>query len=105
MSNAPLHPLLPVLEEIPYHPGRTFLHRVDSDQWKQFELLKNDHLLLEFRPLKDADLALILHHGQSILTRYQHLPRPSFLPPSPSKPIPLEDAVLQGVVTCLLRAM
>jgi len=99
------HPLLPVLEEIPHHPGRTFLHQVDSDQWKELGLKKHDRLLLEFRPLKDGDIALILHHGQPVLTRYRHLPKPSFLPPSPAKPIPQDDAVLQGVVTCLVRTM
>jgi hypothetical protein len=99
------HPLLPVLEEIPHHPGRTFLHRVDSDQWKELGLKKHDRLLLEFRPLKEGDLALILHHGQTVLTRYRHLPQPTFLPPSPAKPIPQDDAVLQGVVTCLVRTM
>jgi hypothetical protein len=46
-----------------------------------------------------------LHHGQPVLTRYRHLPQPGFLPPSPAKPIPQDDAVLQGVVTCLVRTM
>ena len=105
MLEAHAHPLLPILEEIPHHPGRTFLHRVDTDQWKELGLKKHDRLLLEFRPLKEGDLALILHHGQAILTRYRHLPQPVFLPPSPSKPIPHDDAVLQGVVTCLVRTM
>jgi hypothetical protein len=27
------------------------------------------------------------------------------VPPSPTKPIPHDDAVLQGVVTCLVRTM
>lgn len=103
MSEIPSHPLLPVLEEIPHHPGRTFLHRVDSDHWKVLGLHKNDRLLLEFRALKEGDLAMILHHGQATLTRYRHLPRPAFIPPPPSKSIPQEDAVLQGVVTCLVR--
>ena len=105
MSVLTSHPLLRLLEEIPHQPGRTFLHRVDSDQWKELGLVKNDHLLIEFRPLKNQDLALILHHGQSTLTRYRHLPKPSFHPPTPSKPIPESDAVLQGVVTCLVRSL
>jgi hypothetical protein len=46
-----------------------------------------------------------LHHGQPVLTRYRHLPQPGFLPPSSAKPIPQDDAVLQGVVTCLVRTM
>jgi len=99
------HPLLPILEEIPHHSGRTFLHRVDSNQWKDLGIQKNDYLLLEFRPLKNLDLALILHHGQSLLTRYQHLPSPHFIPSQPAKPIPTNDAVLQGVVCCLVRTM
>jgi len=105
MSGLPSHPLLGLLQEIPHQPGRSFLHRVDSDQWKELGLLKNDHLLIEFRPLKNQDLALVLHYGQATLTRYHHLPKPSFLPPSPSKPIPESDAVLQGVVTCLVRSL
>jgi len=99
------HPLLPVLEEIPHHPGRTFLYRADSQQWRELGIQKGDHLLLEFRPLKDQDLALILHHGQSLLTRYHHLPSPRFAPPPPAQPIPNHDAVLQGVVSCLVRSM
>lgn len=99
------HPLLPVLAEIPFHPSRTFLHQIDSDQWQELGLQKNDRLLLEFRPLQDLDLALVLHHGQAILTRYRHSPAPRFLPPSPSASIPEDDAVLQGVVVCLIRLM
>jgi len=105
MDSSRTHPLLPILEEIPHHPGRTFLHRVDSNQWKDLGVQKNDYLLLEFRPLKDLDLALILHHGQSLLTRYHHLPSPHFSPPQPARPIPANDAVLQGVVSCLVRTM
>ena len=105
MDSSRTHPLLPILEEIPHHPGRTFLHRVDSNQWKDLGVQKNDYLLLEFRPLKDLDLALILHHGQSLLTRYHHLPSPHFSPPQPARPIPANDAVLQGAVSCLVRTM
>ena len=105
MDSSRTHPLLPILEEIPHHPGRTFLHRVDSHQWKDLGIQKNDYLLLEFRPLKDQDLALILHHGQSLLTRYHHLPSPRFNPPPPALTIPNADAVLQGVVCCLVRTM
>ena len=101
----PSHPLSPLLEEIPYHPSRSFVQQVDSDQWKELGLQKKDRLLLEFRSLKDLDLALILHHGQSILTRYRQHPKPHFLPPSPSSSIPESEAVLQGVVTCLVRMM
>jgi len=101
----PTHPLFPLLEEIPYHPSRSFVQQVDSDQWKELGIQKKDRLLLEFRPLKDLDLALILHHGQSVLTRYRHHPKPQFLPPSPSPSIPENEAVLQGVVTCLVRMM
>lgn len=105
MDSIRTHPLLPILEDIPHHPGRTFLHRVESQQWKELGIQKNDCLLLEFRSLKDQDLALILHHGQSLLTRYHHLPSPHFAPPSPTQPIPTTDAVLQGVVSCLVRTM
>ena len=105
MDSIRTHPLLPILEDIPHHPGRTFLHRVESQQWKELGIQKNDCLLLEFRPLKDQDLALILHHGQSLLTRYHQLPSPRFAPPSPTQPIPTTDAVLQGVVSCLVRTM
>jgi len=105
MDSSRTHPLLPLLEEIPHHPGRTFLHRVDSHLWKELGIHKNDNLLLEFRPLKDQDLALVLHHGQSFLTRYHRLPSPRFIPPEPAQPIPTNDAVLQGVVSCLLRTM
>lgn len=105
MPEEPFHPLLPVLQDVPHHPGRSFLHRVDSEQWRELGFHKNDHVLLEFRPLKDGDIALVLHHGQAILTRYRHLPMPGFLPPSPGKIIPPEDTVLQGVVTCLVRTM
>lgn len=105
MDSIRTHPLLPILEDIPHHPGRTFLHRVESQQWKELGIQKNDCLLLEFRSLKDQDLALILHHGQSLLTRYHHLPSPRFAPPSPIQPIPTTDAVLQGVVSCLVRTM
>ena len=101
----PSHPLSPLLEEIPYHPSRSFVHQVESDQWNELGLKKKDQLLLEFRPLKDLDLALILHHGQSLLTRYRQHPKPHFLPPSPSPSIPESEAVLQGVVTCLVRMM
>ena len=99
------HPLLPILEDIPHQPGRTFLHRVDSQQWRELGIEKSDYLLLEFRTLKDQDLALILHQGQSLLTRYHHLPSPRFAPPSPAQTIPTQDAVLQGVVSCLVRAL
>jgi len=105
MDSIRTHPLLPILEDIPHHPGRTFLHRVESQQWKELGIQKNDCLLLEFRPLKDQDLALILHHGQFLLTRYHHLPSPRFAPPAPTQPIPTTDAVLQGVVSCLVRTM
>lgn len=105
MDSIRTHPLLPILEDIPHHPGRTFLHKVESQQWKELGIQKNDCLLLEFRSLKDQDLALILHHGQSLLTRYHHLPSPRFAPPSPTQPIPTTDAVLQGVVSCLVRTM
>ena len=105
MSVTDSHPLAPVLEQIPYHPNRSFLHQVDSDQWKELGIQKNDQLLLEFSPLKDLDLALILHQGQSLLTRYRYHPKPHFLPPSPAPSIPVNDAVLQGVVTCLVRIM
>lgn len=101
----PSHPLSPLLEEIPYHPVRSFVHQVESDQWKELGIQKKDQLLLEFRPLKDLDLALIHHHGQSLLTRYRQHPKPHFLPPSPSTSIPESEAVLQGVVTCLIRMM
>jgi hypothetical protein len=33
------------------------------------------------------------------------LPSPRFIPPDPAQPIPTNDAVLQGVVSCLLRTM
>ncbi len=105
MEPGSLHPLLPLLDEIPYRPGRTFHHQVDSNQWMELGLLKKDRLLIEFRPLKDHDLALILHHGQSVLTRYRHVPNPHFLPPSPNPAIPASEAVLQGVVVCLIRTM
>jgi len=105
MSVTDSHPLAPLLEEIPFHASRSFVHHIDSDQWKELGIHKNDRLLLEFRPLKDLDLALIHHHGQSVLTRYRHLPKPRFLPPSPSPSIPENEAVLQGVVTCLVRMM
>ena len=105
MSVTDSHPLAPLLDEIPYHPSRSFVHQVDSDQWEELGVQKKDRLLLEFRPLKDLDLALILHHGQSVLTRYRHHPKPHFLPPSPSPSIPENEAVLQGVVTCLVRMM
>jgi len=105
MSVTDSHPLAPLLEEIPYHPSRSFLHQVDSDQWKELGLQKKDQLLLEFRPLRDQDLALILHHGQGVLTRYRHSPTPRFLPPSPAPAIDHSDAVLQGVVVCLIRMM
>ena len=99
------HPLLVVLEQVPFHPGRTFLHQVDTDQWQELGIQKKDYLLLDFRPLKEQDLALILHHGQNLLTRYHHLPSPGFIPPLPAQPIASNDAVLQGVVSCLIRTM
>lgn len=99
------HPLLAVLEDIPYHPGRTFLHRVETDQWDPLGIQRKDYLLLEFRPLKDQDLALILHHGQTLLARYHHLPTPRFILAPTTQPIPTNDAVLQGVVSCLIRTM
>ena len=105
MSVTDSHPLALVLEEISYHPSRSFVQQVDSDQWKELGIQKKDRLLLEFRPLKDLDLALNLHQGQSVLTRYRHHPKPHFLPPSPSPSLPENDAVLQGVVTCLVRMM
>lgn len=105
MDSTHSHPLLPILDQIPYQPGRTFLHQVESDQWKELGVRKQDRLLIEFRPLKEGDLALILHHGQAILTRYHHLPQATFTPPSPLQPIRKDDAVLQGVVTCLVRTM
>jgi len=105
MSETRSHPLAQIIEEIPFQLGRSFIHQVDSDQWKELGLQKKDQLLLEFRPLKDLDLALILHHGQSLLTRYRQHPKPHFLPPSPSPSIPESEAVLQGVVTCLVRMM
>lgn len=105
MSVTDSHPLAPLLEEISHHPSRSFLHQVDSDQWKEFGIQKKDRLLLEFRPLRDFDLALIFHHGQSVLTRYRHHPKPHFLSPQPSPSIPEKEAVLQGVVTCLVRVM
>ena len=105
MDLIPTHPLFPLLEEISYHPSRSFVQQVDSDQWKELGIQKKDRLLLEFRPLKDLDLALILHQGQSLLTRYRHHPKPHFLPPSSSPSIPESEAVLQGVVTCLVRMM
>jgi len=105
MSVTDSHPLALVLEEISYHPSRSFVHQVDSDHWKELGIQKKDQLLIEFRPLKDLDLALILHQGQSLLTRYRHHPKPHFLPPSPSPSIPESEAVLQGVVTCLVRMM
>ena len=105
MDSTHSHPLLPILDQIPYQPGRTFLHQVESDQWKELGVRKQDRLLIEFRPLKEGDLALILHHGQAILTRYHHLPQTTFTPPSPLQPIQKDDAVLQGVVTCLVRTM
>ena len=105
MDSIVSHPLLPVLAEVPHHPGRTFLHRVDSHQWKELGIQKNDYLLLEFRTLKDQDLALILHHGQPLLTRYHHRPTPRFTPPPPAHPMASTDVVLQGVVSCLVRIM
>ena len=105
MTSLQTHPLLPVLEEIPHHPGRTFLYQADSHQWAELGIKKGDRLLLEFRALKDQDLALILHHGQSLLTRYLHLPTPRFTPPPPAQPIATTDAVLQGVVSCLVRIL
>ena len=74
MSETRSHPLSQIIEEIPFQLGRSFIHQVDSDQWKELGLQKKDQLLLEFRPLKDQDLALILHHGQGVLTRYRQHP-------------------------------
>ncbi len=105
MSETRSHPLAQIIEEILFQLGRSFIHQVDSDQWKELGLQKKDQLLLEFRPLKDQDLALILHHGQGVLTRYRHSPTPRFLPPSPAPAIDHSDAVLQGVVVCLIRMM
>jgi len=105
MSLKDFHPLGLLLDEIPFHPSRSFVHQVESDQWKEFGIQKKDQLLLEFRPLKDLDLALIHHNGQSVLTQYRHHPKPHFVAPSPSASIPENEAVLQGVVTCLVRMM
>ncbi len=105
MEPTPSHPLQPILDQIPYQSGRSFVHQIESDQWKDLGVRKQDQLLIEFRPLREGDLALILHHGQAILTRYRHLPQATFTPPAPLEPIPKDDAVLQGVVTCLVRTM
>ena len=78
---------------------------MDSEQWKELGIHKNDRLMLEFRPLKNGDLAMVLHHGQALLTRYSHLPQPTFHSPTPSKALPIDDAVLQGVVTCIVRTL